>query len=119
MLTGLINDNKMDTHILWMHGVNCQVTCPVYVGYKQPKRHEVTGEWRRLHNKELYVKFQAFAMVHCIKIIFFWAITWHLVKIKNHQKQTLVCNLKQMPGNCPKEDNFNTRNFMLCTPHHI
>ena len=30
-----------------------------------------------------FVKFQAFAVVHCIKIIFFGAITLRLVKIEN------------------------------------
>jgi hypothetical protein len=31
----------------------------------------------------MFVKFQAFAVVHCIKIILFWVITRSLVKIEN------------------------------------
>ena len=41
---------------------------------------EVSGE---LSTVVKLVTFQAFAVVHCIKIIFFWVITQHLVKIES------------------------------------
>jgi hypothetical protein len=32
-----------------------------------PKRDEVTGEWRRLHNKELYVLYSSLNIIQVIK----------------------------------------------------
>jgi hypothetical protein len=32
-----------------------------------PKRDEVTGEWRRLHNKELYALYSSTNSIHVIK----------------------------------------------------
>jgi hypothetical protein len=43
-----------------------------------------------------------------------WAgISLHFLTVKMGQtvsSETLVFNLNQTPGNCPKEDNFNTMN---------
>ena len=33
----------------------------------QPKRNEITGEWRRLHNKELYALFASLNIIPVIK----------------------------------------------------
>jgi hypothetical protein len=38
-----------------------------------PKRDEVTGEWRRLHNKELYDLYPAPNIIHVIKSRMRWA----------------------------------------------
>jgi hypothetical protein len=65
----------------------------------------------------VHVKFQAFAMVHCIKIIFFWVIIRHLVEITKPTFQDLLfvpssgLTLKK-PCNYPKEGNFNLCTFL-------
>jgi hypothetical protein len=41
-------------------------------------------------NMKIQVKFQAYAMVHHIKITFFWVITRRLVKIKKPTFQDLL-----------------------------
>jgi hypothetical protein len=46
-----------------------------------PKRHEVTGEWRKLHNEELYDLYIKVRGVHIVVLVINTANNWS-VKIQ-------------------------------------
>jgi hypothetical protein len=50
-------------HVSWWGGYSLRVWCRIF----GPKRDEVTGEWRRLHNEELYDLYTSSNIMRVIK----------------------------------------------------
>ena len=59
-----------------------------------PKRNEVTGEWRKLHNEELYALYSSLNIIKAIAIRLRWAGHVRYMGEKRGAYSVLVGNLK-------------------------
>ena len=78
-----------------------------------PKRDEVTGEWRRLHNEELYA---LYCSPNIIRVIKARRLKWvgHVARMEAGEVHTKLCWGKMMEGDHLEDPGLEGRIILKC-----